>query len=313
MPALAIREDFVNALGGTIDVSRIDRVIEIDAGGSVPSDAPIDRGELLAIRDADRPLADAAKHGLHAWLHCAGGAGAASWWFGARTPAGEAVRTGDALPPIVSFYTAGTPYEDEAADFRESCNALGLEHHVASLPPRGTWEANCAMKAEFVRSRWRESKAGVAWVDIDARFACRPLLFGATEVDFAIHRYGGWQFASGTALFGATPAAGQLLDAWCAQCAERPDRWDQLSLDVAWESHVRRAPLRTLWLPGAYTKIVDAAKEDETAGDPVLVHHQASRRHKASVSGGRRGPPPEHSADLIRARRAARPRTAMEH
>jgi hypothetical protein len=214
----------------------------------------------------------------------------------------------------VSFYTRGTPYEDEARGLIESCERLGLEHRIEGVPDRGSWEANCAMKASFVRDAWRGSPKGVAWVDADARLHRAPRLFAASGIDFAVHRCGGWQFASGTLVFARTPGAGALLDAWAELCETDPRRWDQESLDLAWERTVRATELTTLWLPQAYTKIFDRGDEDGTAGDPVVMHHQASRRLRDAVArdGAVQTRFRAPGAALERARRAARPRTARE-
>jgi len=218
------------------------------------------------------------------------------------------------MPTIVSFFTRGTPYESEADGLRDSCQTLGLAHCIEGVPDRGSWEANCALKASFVRKMWTESSSGVAWVDVDARLHRMPRLFATPDVDFAVHRCDGWQFASGTVVFAKSSGAEVLLDHWAALCEADPRRWDQESLDLAWERTVSEHPLTTLWLPQSYTKIFDRHDEDGTAGDPVVVHHQASRRFKEAF--GRDGDAPTHyrapDALLERARRAARPRTKQE-
>jgi hypothetical protein len=271
---------------------------------------PVPPGEgPLLILDADDPAADDAKRGLHAWCHESGPDGSA--WLGGTGANERAFRLDSPPPMVVSFYTLGTAYEAEAEGLRAGCESLGIACDVRGVAPRGSWEANCAMKAEFVRERWREHAVGVVWVDADARFARPPDLLRAGGFDFAVHRCDGWQFASGTVCFWPTPRAGALLDAWADACAADPRRWDQVSLDLAWE---RTLPggLRTLWLPQAYTKIFDRPPQDPSGSDPVITHHQASRRLKATISTETPTPvrPPDRA--LMRARRASRPRTPEE-
>lgn len=268
-----------------------------------PGDGP------LVIIDADDPAADESKRGLHAWCHQSGPDGSA--WLGAAATAPDAFRLDGPMPVVVSFFTVGTAYEAEAQGLRAGCEALGLGCDIRGVASRGSWEANCAMKAAFVRDRWREHPEGVVWIDADARLARRPDLLRASGFDFAVHRCDGWQFASGTACFWPTPRAGALLDAWVDACAADPRRWDQVSLDLAWERTLAGG-LRTLWLPQAYTKIFDRAAEDPSGSDPVITHHQASRRLKAAIS--TEPPTPVKAPDraLMRARRASRPRTPEE-
>ncbi|MEL6311891.1 MAG: hypothetical protein AAFQ17_05925, partial [Pseudomonadota bacterium] len=105
--------------------------------------------------------------------------------------------------------------------------------------------------------------------------------------------------------FNRTPLARMVLDRWAELCESRPEIWDQIHLDAAWEMVSARHPLRTCWLPASYTKIFDleAAHGDE----PVIEHFQASRRFKEAVSPGvRRMLDP--SDELKAARRACRPR-----
>ena len=267
-------------------------------------------GPVLILGGDDR-AADGLKSGLHAWAHASsGGDVSESVWLGGPGVVGGELRDHGALPVVVSYYTMGTGYEQEAAGLRACCDDLGLVCDIRGVASRGSWEANCAMKAAFVRDRWLEHGDGVVWVDADARLARAPELLRARGFDFAVHRCSGWQFASGTVCFWRTAGAGALLDAWVARCEEDPWRWDQVSLDLAWEDTVRSGTLRTLWLPQAYTKIFDRGSEDPTGADPVIVHHQASRRLKSAVSAGPSRPVPACDPELMAARRAARPRMA---
>ena len=262
-----------------------------------------DAGGVL-IRNADDAGWDHVKSGYRAWAHAA--EDGCSAWMGGRVGLDIVADRSGPMPTVVSFYTIGTAYEQEANGLRECCERLGLGHDIRGLAPRGSWEANCAMKAAFVRDRWNEHEHGVVWIDADARIARHPDLFRMRGADFAIHLCNGWQFASGTVCFWKTRSAERLLDRWVAYCESDPMRWDQVSLDLAWESIVRTEPLTTVWLPQSYTKIFDHRPEDPCG--PVIEHHQASRRLKQAVTSGASRPTPSADPDLIRARRAARPR-----
>jgi hypothetical protein len=228
-------------------------------------------------------------------------------WCG-RLP-GEADLPADGdLPVIVNFFTKDTPYELEAERLVASCASLGLEIVTEGLAAGASWTANCALKAEFCLSIWRRLRKPIVWLDADAVVHGVPDLLRGSAFDFAIHNWSGWKFCSGTLYFGQSDAAGALLEQWVETCRANPALWDQVALDLAWEDVVGRLPLRTRWLPQSYCQIFDRDRQD----DVVIEHFQASRRFKATVSAEPSSPPLQPSDELMRARRAARPRTAAE-
>ena len=64
------------------------------------------------------------------------------------------------------------------------------------------------------------------------------------EPDFAVQRAAGWQFNSATCYFNRTILAQRLLETWLELCEARPEIWDQIHLDTAWEIVTARHPLR---------------------------------------------------------------------
>lgn len=266
-------------------------------------------GGVVFLHDAQRDWYDAGK--AHFVEHgtigsCGDYPSPMLWWGGveAETPRGSEA----GVPIVVSFYTVGTPYEEEVKGLQGSLARLGLEHAVTGLEPAGSWEANCAMKARFIRDQADLFDRPVLWVDADAVVRQPPLLVSGGEMDFAVQKARGWQFNSATAYFNRTPLARKLLDRWVELCEARPEIWDQIHLDAAWESVAAREPLRTCWLPQTYAKIFDMDAEDRLSGaEPVIEQYQASRRFKETVSAGTRVMR-EPGEDLMAARRACRPR-----
>ena len=186
------------------------------------------------------------------------------------------------VPIVISFFTSNTPYEAEADRLRETCVEAGVDHVIDGIPARGSWEWNCAAKAEFCQQMHRQLRRPILWVDADATLERRPGLLARCPADFGVHKWAGREFASGTLFFNQTPLAEELLRAWVARCAARPDVWDQKLLEAAWHDVASRHPISTLWLPRSYVRIFDAAP---VAGEsPVIVHHQASRRLKSVVT-----------------------------
>ncbi len=270
-------------------------------------------GGTVFLHDAHRPWYDAGK--AHFLAHgtvgsCPEYPSPLLWWGGlADEPSRFSV---GALPIVISFYTTGTGYEQEAAKLRASLIALGMEAEILGVPPLGSWERNCAYKARFIRDTYFRLDRPVLWLDADAVLLKHPLLLAGAEPDFAIHRCAGWQFASGTAYFNRTALGQLVLETWVAHCESRPDIWDQIHLDRAWEEVTARHPLYTMWLPQSYAKIFDRPWESTaTANDPVIEQFQASRRLKGEVSAAPARQMREPSADLVAARRAGRPRNCF--
>lgn len=226
---------------------------------------------------------------------------------GSRTDRWHPRLTRDGPMPLtaVCFYTTGTAYEQEAAELVASCDAVGLECVTRGLEPRGSWERNCALKAGFLRSMRAELRGPLLWVDADARLARFPTELLTLNADFAMHLLDGWRGFSATVYFDDTPEAARLIDRWHMRCEAEPDIWDQIHLDLAWEDTAREHDLTTAWLDERFAKIFDRLADI----DPVIVHTQASRRHKQDVSDGVRGGEqlPDESVRRARSRSRCRP------
>jgi hypothetical protein len=261
----------------------------------------------IFLQDAQRPSYDDAKllYAEHGTIGPCWEAPQSHLWYGGLRPR-RGVAPGD-LPVIVSYFTTGTPYEALAARLRASCEALGLRHHIVSLDPTGSWEANCAAKAKVCLDAWKSHSSSILWVDADAVIRQVPRMLAESSADFAVHKWKGWRFASGTVFFGRTPLGAELLERWAERCRLEPRVWDQVQLDLAWEEITSSAPLHTMWLPRGYCQIFDA---DLESGDEIVIEHfQASRDLKALVTEGTPVPRPDGSEEFCRARRASRPTT----
>jgi hypothetical protein len=180
-------------------------------------------------------------------------------------------------PVLVSFFTAGTPYESEAAELAASAREFGLFPDIRPVPNLGDWARNCGMKPAFIRDRMQDYPGRpVVWLDADARVRQVPELFATLDCDFAAHWRYGVELLSGTLYFGPTRAARRLCEAWAEAQMRAPRVWDQKVLQRVIESGA--PPARLERLPAAYTAIFDArmCPDDEQ----VIVHTQASRRLK---------------------------------
>jgi len=222
-------------------------------------------------------------------------------WYGGLSPQPSSSAGGS--PVIVSYFTANSRSEELALQLRDSCEALGLPHHITALAPSKSREINCAAKARVCLEAWRTLGTSLLWVDADAVMRRRPDMIAGSPCDFAIHKWKGWRFASGTVFFAQTPLAVLLLERWEERCRREPRVWDQVHLDLAWEDVIAAHPLHTVWLPRAYCQIFDAPVDGEAG--VVVEHFQASRECRSAVVGGPSAPRPDEA--LWRARRASRP------
>lgn len=178
---------------------------------------------------------------------------------------------------IISFYTSNNEYAEHAARLVETLDRFGLESNVVPVDLSGSWELNCATKARFVQREWESSDVPIVWLDADATVEEYPQLFEEIVADFAIHRWDGWQFGSGTIFFNKTLSAKRLIDQWVYRCEADPLTWDQVHLQSAWCDISAVDPLTTAWLPRSYLQIFNKPAQEA----PVIKHWQASRALKA--------------------------------
>src|SRR5207253_7243513 len=82
---------------------------------------------VIALLGAQSPAYDALK--AHLVEEALIGGPSDHLWIGRRhAPANPPVGSKDRLPLIVSYFTTGTPYEEEARHLRQSLEVLGLAH-----------------------------------------------------------------------------------------------------------------------------------------------------------------------------------------
>ena len=238
-------------------------------------------GEPILISDSDNPLYDAIKRFCTEISIVGRQNGVGPIWRGIKGrnqpieyPAGNKPFR------IVSFHTDDELYTAAAAKLKASADALSIPVHIETVSSRGSWEGNCAFKAEFVRDQWNRSDVPIVWVDADATLNTFPSLFAAVDTDFAIYKRDRWSFNSATLYFGRSPAAAALLDRWVDHCRRNPNQRDQVSLDHAWAEITRVPPLRTVWLPESYCGVFDRAGADKA----IIIQWQASRQTKKRAS-----------------------------
>lgn len=193
------------------------------------------------------------------------------------------------LPLVVSYYTKGTPYEEEVEGLRESCKQFGIECLIEGLEPQGSWAENCAIKPYFLRKMMQELDRPLLWVDADAVFL-QPMAFEEFMFsDLSLLRYEEdsdvrFSVAAGTVFINATEGGKKSLDLWCHYAdtirqmeGNAPPYMDQVSLYLVFLS---KPPIALAPLPLRYCKIFDRDVDGLSLDEVVIEHRQASRRFK---------------------------------
>lgn len=199
-----------------------------------------------------------------------------------------------AFPLVVSFYTRDTLYQLEVQNLIESCKKFNIEYEVEGVDSFGSWELNCAYKPYFLYAQLQKHRRPLLWVDADAVFVQKPQILDVFSADLSAyiapelpddHRS---RVRSGTVYINATDKGAGLVRAWAMECQREmtnPERttefWDQMALSRIIAAEKGKADIRSL--PLEYVKIFDHPEDGKKVLEPVIAHHQASRRFKNSV------------------------------
>lgn len=199
--------------------------------------------------------------------------------------------------PVVTFYTP--EYKQEACELEKTCKLFNIPCRLYPKSSKGSWVANCTMKAEVIEQALVDFNNGVFWVDADGRFKSYPKIFDKLpEYDFGCYwipnvwnqpknthlkpwSRGNEALAGGSLYFNNTDISKQLLSAWKEESLKNPTRWEQQSLQKVWEQF-DTSGLRTLNLSQSYCKVFDC-KWFEPEQEVVIEHTQASRKLKRTV------------------------------
>lgn len=184
---------------------------------------------------------------------------------------------------VVSFYTKGSQYETDAARLRESMEKFGIEYDVEGidqeLKTRSDWKNNTHYKPEFILQMLEKHPGKtIAWLDADAEVVASPDIFGTFSSDVAAHfrpkSNGEVELLSGTILFSNTGKSKAVLKKWIDRnkLNRSTDKSEQQNLQIVLNT-IRGIDVAEL--PHSYVSF-DIYPDI----NPVIVHHQASRRYR---------------------------------
>ncbi len=182
----------------------------------------------------------------------------------------------------INFATEG-PYQAEQDRLRASCEKFGITLHAEVISSVGDWRSNCAYKARFCQYMMQcHPDKTLLWLDADAEIVApiEPMELTALPCDIAV-RFRRWgkpnprdELMSGTIVIQPSDKAFAVITRWVNLQANSRD-WDQRVLDEA----RKQVDCRVWSLDPRYCAIFD-----EGMADPIVVHHQASRRLKRAVN-----------------------------
>lgn len=200
---------------------------------------------------------------------------------------------------VFSFYTNGTPYEQEAERLKRSLEELEIEHVVLGVDDRGSWKENVNLKPNLILDFIKKEKCPILWVDADAEFLRKPNLISSIceqGYDVGCHRMevDSHIVSSGTVFFNYNPRTLKFIEDWNVDCDQRMARgeykYDIISMEqwaFGWmlEAYVKEGKIRNYNLPADYYAIVDfdgvRFHQRESFDIPAIKHHQASRQNRS--------------------------------
>lgn len=176
---------------------------------------------------------------------------------------------------ICCFHTGG-PYAVEAERLASSLQRLGLDYRIDEVPSRGSWDRNILITPEYIRDVMAQTDGPVLYVDADAEFHDVPVFDGGYDVH--VHYLHGRELLDGTLWLANNDVSRDLVDQWCSEV--RVGEWEQLTLQRILE---RRHDVRVKRLGPEYCFIYDTSRQHYPGVEPIIEHHQASRRLKREV------------------------------
>jgi len=200
---------------------------------------------------------------------------------------------------IISYYTENTPYENVMQEcLLPGLRKFNLQYDIQGIPDLGSWAHNTGYKSKFILETLLKHKQDVCFIDADGDILKYPeLLFNIPEnYDIAIH----WllwdlhwhnrqntdhlELLSGTMVVKYNERAIELLKVWIEAVEKNIQKKEQKTLQDIVENNSK---YRVYNLPVEYCVVPKHNLEiPKYIGDPIIYHHQASRKYKKRENWG---------------------------
>lgn len=189
---------------------------------------------------------------------------------------------------VVSFYTRGTSYKDDAMKLGASLQKHGLEFRMEAIESLGSWQANTYYKARFIRKMMDAcSGKDLVWLDVDIILHSYPELFETIDADLGVHfidwkKYGRadiHELNTSVMFVKNNDKMRKIIDDWISENNSMINTgiWEQQNLQSVLAN---QNSIKIVNLPATYCKIFDLMSQVE---EPVIELMQASRYYRAEV------------------------------
>ena len=182
------------------------------------------------------------------------------------------------MKPVIISYFTNDEYHEEAKKLIKSIeeHAPDFAMDIRRAPDFGDWRLNTAQKAQFITAMLNAYQKPVLFVDADAEFYARPVIFEqlAEDVEMAYHLRHGDELLTGTIYMAPTEKIYDVLARWNTKSMGNINVWEQKHLEAVLREGI---PPKTVILPVEYCSVFDG---DDRPDSPIIVHNQASRRLK---------------------------------
>ena len=175
-------------------------------------------------------------------------------------------------PIITSFYTNDWLYPKYAKEMIDSCDRLGLKHHIKELDTTGSYLTNTRLKPKFIYDTITELKQPILWVDVDGMVLNKPDIFLEDfPYDFAgRHQRTGpkrmWHV--GTLYFNYNEIVLDFLKEWVSHSSKSAT--DEDAFEKTWKTH----QLSYTELPIEY---FDILKNEFVRNKKQIIYHRLSK------------------------------------